>query len=98
MRYPVGPETQKKAAKTEPGQLAALLNRVLYSADVAEVQISEHHKTMRWVAEREFYKGDDPVPKSVPVPDRGSCYCETESLMRAIRDYLEFRSFEEVIP
>lgn len=95
MKYPVGPQTLKKAANTEPGKLAALLNRVLYSADIKDVEIAAGYKAKRWVAEQEFYRGDASLPPGLQSREN---YCETEALMRAIRDYLEFRSLEEVIP
>jgi hypothetical protein len=95
MKYPVGPQTQKKAAQTEPGKLAALLNRVLYSADTKDIEVAQGYVKKRWVAENEFYRGEDPLPEGLAAKPN---YCTTEELMRAIRDYLEFRSFEEVIP
>lgn len=98
MKYPVGPQTRKKAAQTQPGKLAALLNHVLYSADTHKVHVTEHVAVERWVAEKMFFIGDDPLPEGLSSPEGAESYCETEALMRAIRDYLEFRSFEEVIP
>jgi len=98
MKYPVGPKTQRLAANTQAGRLAALLNRVLYSADVRDVPIIDDVVKKRWVAEELIYKSDDPFPDGVSAPDSKAAYFKTEDLMRAIRDYLEFRSFEEVIP
>ena len=101
MKYPVGPQAMKRAAQTEPGKLAALLNRVLYSADYRDVPLpGSMGKTeaRRWVAEDQVFKNNDEMPKSVPACGNNACYFETEALMRAIRDYLEFRSLEEVIP
>lgn len=101
MKYPVGPQTMKRAAQTEPGKLAALLNRVMYSADYRDVPLRgsmSRTEVRRWVAEDQVFKNEDPMPKSVPACGNNACYFETEALMRAIRDYLEFRSFEEVIP
>lgn len=101
MKYPVGPQTIKRAAQTEPGKLAALLNRVLYSADCSDVTLPGtigEVKVRRWVAEDQVFRNEDQMPASVPACGNNACYFETETLMRAIRDYLEFRSFEEVIP
>jgi hypothetical protein len=100
MKLPVGPQTLKKAANTEAGKLACLLNRVLYVADKRDVQISSEPtaQVKKWVAPEDVYKGNDPLPSGMPVSEQGSSYCNTEALMRAIRDYLEFKSFEEVIP
>jgi hypothetical protein len=93
MKYPVGPETMKEAAKTTPGQLAILLNRVLYMADYKTTG-----GTRRWVAEDVTYKGDDTIPPGMQAIPHRDKYFDTEQLMLAIRDYLEFRSLEEVIP
>ena len=100
MKYPVGPQALKKAAQTEAGKLASLLNRVLYEADSQDIPLKETPSVQvkRWVAPYEFFKNDDPMPDGIPVAERGAMYCETEALMRAIRDYLEFKSLEEVIP
>lgn len=95
MKYPVGPQTIRRAAQTQPGKLAALLNRVLYSADARDIEVSKDYKAKRWVAENEFFRGEDPLPEGIAAKPN---YCTTDELMRAIRDYLEFRSFEEVIP
>jgi hypothetical protein len=103
MKFPAGPETQKKAAKTVPGQLAILLNAVLYSGDyrtVLEEGWSKDQKVerRRWVAEDVVYKGNDVIPPGMAkIPERDA-YFETEELLRSIRDFLEFRAFEEVIP
>jgi hypothetical protein len=103
MKIPCGPETRKKAAKTTPGQLATLLNRVLYSGDyrsVIEPGWSKDHgiEHRRWVAEDVVYKGDDAIPEGMPKIEGRENYFETEALLRSIRDFLEFKSFEEVIP
>ena len=102
MKYPVGPQTQAKAAKTEPGKMAAALNRVLYSADAREVLISNtdpKQGTIKgWVAQVKVFKNNDELPSGVAPHGDNGLYFLTEDLMRAIRDYLEFRSFEEVIP
>jgi len=103
MKHPIGPETQKKAAKTVPGQLAILLNQVLYTGDyrtILEEGWSNDKKVerRRWVAEDVVYKGDSVIPPGMAkIPERDK-YFETEELLRSIRDFLEFRSFEEVIP
>jgi hypothetical protein len=102
-KFPVGPETVKKASKTIPGQLAVLLNEVLYSADYRTVlekgfsdgPMIEHR---RWVAEDVVYKGDKPIPSGMAMIFGRDQYFETQELMIAIRDYLEFMSFKEVIP
>ena len=41
-KFPVGPKTMEKASKTEAGKLAASLNRVMYSADNAEIRMLSH--------------------------------------------------------
>jgi hypothetical protein len=102
-KFPVGPETVKKAAKTVPGQLAVLLNEVLYSADykkVLEPGFSDmpQIERRRWVAEDEVFKGDKPIPSGMKGMANRNSYFETQELMIAIRDYLEFMSFKEVIP
>jgi hypothetical protein len=102
-KFPVGPETVKKAAKTVPGQLAVLLNEVLYFADYKKVlepgMTSEPTiECRRWVTEDVVFKGDKPIPDGMKKMDNRNCYFETEELMIAIRDYLEFMSFKEVIP
>jgi hypothetical protein len=99
MKYPAGPETQKKAAKTTPGQLANLLNRLLYDGDYKTVREAGLDRDVhRWVAPDEVYKGGDAIPEGMAEVEGRESYFETESLLRAIRDYLEFRSLEEVIP
>lgn len=102
-KFPVGPETVKKASKTIPGQLAVLLNEVLYSADyrtVWEKGFSDGPKIehRRWVAEDVVYKGDKSIPSGMEKMPGKDQYFETQELMIAIRDYLEFMSFKEVIP
>jgi hypothetical protein len=102
-KFPVGPETIKKAAKTVPGQLAVLLNKVLYSADYRKVlepgfTSQPTIECRRWVAEDVVYKGDKPIPSGMKGIESRANYFETEELMIAIRDYLEFSSFKEVIP
>ena len=102
-KFPVGPETMKKAARTVPGQLAILLNKVLYSADYRTVlepgySSSPTSERRRWVAEDKVFKGDKTLPVGMKSIDAGSSYFETEELMIAIRDFLEFSSFKEVIP
>jgi hypothetical protein len=102
-KFPVGPETVKKAAKTVPGQLAVLLNQVLYSADYRKVlepgfTSNPTSERRRWVAEDEVFKGDRTIPVGMKKIENRSNYFETEELMIAIRDYLEFMSFKEVIP
>jgi len=103
MKIPCGPETRKKAAKTTPGQLAALLNRVLYSGDYRNVleegwSTQQNKLLRRWVAEDVVYKGDDAIPEGMTRIEGRDSYFETEALLRSIRDFLEFKSFEEVIP
>lgn len=102
-KFPVCPETIKEAAKTVPGQLAVLLNKVLYSADYRKVLEPGFTSTptiecRRWVAEAEVFKGDSTIPVGMKKIENRSSYFETQELMIAIRDYLEFSSFKEVIP
>jgi hypothetical protein len=103
MKIPCGPETRKKAANTTPRQLASLLNRVLYSADHKHVLEEGWSKindkpVRRWVAHDVVYKGDEPIPEGMTKIEDKDKYFETEALLIAIRDFLEFKSFEEVIP
>jgi hypothetical protein len=101
-KYPIGPKTIEKASKTEAGKLAGLLNRVLYSADNAEVMIKTHSnnfdtKADRYVCQQRVFKGNDLMPSSVTCPPHSDGkYFETEKLMLAIRDYLEATAIREV--
>jgi hypothetical protein len=101
-KYPIGPKTIEKASKTEAGKLAGLLNRVLYSADNAEVMIKTHSnncdtKADRYVCQQRVFKGNDLMPTSVTCPPHSDGkYFETEKLMLAIRDYLEAAAIREV--
>jgi len=99
MKYPVGPKTQAKAAETDPGKLAALLNRLLYEADFREVVVPSVGPYPRriWGCSDMIFKGSDKLPSGMRVEEREN-YVNPEVLMRAIRDYLEFCSFAEVIP
>lgn len=98
--YPIGPETQRKAAATQAGRLANALNRVLYGADTYNVKLRGSSGTIkRWGTEVRVYAGNgNKLPDGVPASDGNDSYFDTEELMRAIRDYLEFQSFVEVIP
>jgi len=101
MKYPVGPKTRKLASETEPGKLASLLNQVLYSTDTADVPLTGSASTMhvkRLVMPFEVYRGNDPLPCSIPASGSKDQYFKTESLILVIRDYLEFMSFKEIIP
>lgn len=99
-RYPVGPKTLARAAKTEAGKLAELLNRVLYSADNREVREQGFSSDkfdqakMRWVAEREIYINASALPSR--LSESKPQYIETQRLMLAIRDFLEEVAIREV--
>lgn len=99
-KHPIGPETQRKAANTQAGRLASALNRVLYSADTYSVSLPQSSGMIdRWCAEVRVYNGHSgKLPDGVPASCGNDDYFDTEELMRAIRDYLEFQSFLEVIP
>lgn len=92
-KFPCGPETRKKAAETEAGKLAILLNDILY---VADTQPSEHKYCSPRLVMPTKLLTHAPVPKSIPID--GSNYVDTIQVIRAIRDYLEWVSFQEVIP
>lgn len=99
MKYPVGPKTRKEAAATQPGRLAAILNKILYNGDFRQVKISDHCKEVRhWSTTDTVYMGDISLPEGVDYIEQGRNSVCPEDVLRAIRDYLEFRSFEEVIP
>lgn len=106
MKFPVGPKTIEKAAKTEAGKLAAALNRVLYSADNAEILMKSGKdgkgvdqftvKVRKYVCEDEVFRNNDPLPSAVSPCGSGGHYFETEQLMIAIRDYLEAAAIRAV--
>lgn len=96
-KYPIGPETLKKAGNTQSGKLAAALNRVLYVGDTKTITVNNcNYKG--WVTGDEIWRGDAPLPDGVPAVGHKDCYFETEQLLRAIRDHLEFMALKEVIP
>lgn len=106
MKFPVGPKTIEKAAKTEAGKLAAALNRVLYSADNADILIKSGYgrngvdkfdiKAHRYVCLDKVFCNDDPLPSGVSPCGDGGKFFETEQLMNAIRDFLEAAAIREV--
>lgn len=105
-KFPVGPKTMEKAAKTEAGKLAAALNRVIYHSDNAEIRMLSHLgtngvpdytiKAHKYVCPDKVFRNQDALPKGVPATGSGGSYFETEQLMLAIRDYLEAASIREV--
>lgn len=98
-KYPVGPETIKLAGRTELGKLAAVLNRVLYSADHTEVISKEIPKEelRRWVAPSETYVSiSQELPKG--LSRIRNSYIDTQELMLLIRDALEFEAIRKVSP
>ena len=105
-RYPVGPKTIEKAAKTEAGKLAAAINRVMYHAGSAEICMKsrtdsngiDHFETRRhkYICEVETFKNEDPLPKGVAACHNRQNYFKTEQLLLAIRDYLEAAAIREV--
>ena len=105
-KFPVGPKTMEKASKTEAGKLAAALNRVMYSADNAEIRMLSHLgtngvpeytiKAHRYVCPDKMCRNQDALPKGVPATGNEGRYFETEQLMFAIRDYLEAAAIREV--
>ena len=105
-RFPVGQKTIDKAAKTEAGKLAASLNRVMYSADNAEIRMFSHRgtdgvaeytiKAHKYVCQDVVFRNQDALPKGVRATGHGGSYFETEQLMIAIRDYLEAAAIREV--
>jgi hypothetical protein len=99
MKYPVGPITRANAAETDPGKLAALLNQLLYEADFREVVVPSVGPQSRriWGCSDMIFKGSARLPSGMKAEEREN-YVNPEVLMRAIRDYLEFCSFAEVIP
>lgn len=100
MKYPIGPETIRKARKTVEGQLALLLNELLYDADYADVTLQGTKEVVRrWVTGPQLFIGDNckDLPESLRVPGEPN-YIATEALIREIRDRLEFLSYRNVIP
>ena len=105
-RFPVGPKTLDKAAKTEAGKLAAALNRVIYHSDNAETRMLSHHgtngvpeytiKAHKYVCPDKVFRNQDALPKGVLATGHEGHYFETEKLMLAIRDYLEAAAIREV--
>lgn len=105
-KYPIGPKTMAKAAKTEAGKLAIALNRVLYSAGEADIMMKSHTdeqgierftiKTHKYICNDKVFRGDDDLPRGVPAAGQGGSYFATEQLLLVIRDYLEAASIREV--
>ena len=105
-KYPVGPKTIEKAAKTEAGKMAAALNRVLYHSGSAEICLMSYTdsngidrfetRCRKYVCNVVTFNDQDPLPKGVPTCENGGYYFPTEQLLLAIRDYLEEAAIREV--
>jgi hypothetical protein len=104
-RYPVGPKTIERAAATEAGKMAALLNRVLYhsgNADIAMWSSTDNGvakfetRTRKYICPENTFRNTDPMPRGVIACGSGNSYFSTEKLMLAIRDYLEAAAIREV--
>lgn len=91
---PIGPETRKKAAKTQSGRFAAALSRILYNADTKTSESGIRHL----FTPAETFCGDDELPDGVPLKDPPHTYFDTEKLLRELRDHLEWLAFREVLP
>jgi len=105
-RFPVGPRTIERAAQTEAGKLAALLNRLLYHSGSAEIAMKSHtdssgvgHFTtiaQKYICNVQTFCNKDPLPKGISPCGSGELYFKTESLLLAIRDFLEAAAIREV--
>ena len=105
-KSPVGPKTIAKAAKTEAGKMAALLNRLLYQSGSAEICMKSRtdskgidhfeYRSHKYICDVETFRNQDPLPKGLATCGSGQSYFKTESLLLAIRDHLEAAAIREV--
>ena len=86
-KYPIGPETWKKAGKTKSGQLANLLNRIDYAAVVDDDRYT--------LCNMCYVSDTDGLPEGIVI-DAG--HINVELAIKEIRDHLEWLALEEVIP
>lgn len=105
-RDSVGEVTLRRARKTRPGVMAAILNEILYNAAVRELDV---HKDLNW---EYFYVHNEQSQTvltdlhklfGVEFAKRNKCdtyfdaKVDVNKFLREVRDYLEFMSFDEVI-
>lgn len=96
---PIGPQTQQRAAETEAGKLAKLLNRILYYSDTRQLQVLGSPGALTpnhyLISNALTFVNKDPLPEGLHAVNS---HVETEEALRAIRDFLEYKALEEVIP
>lgn len=97
LRNAIGEKTREKAARTRPGVLARFVNEWLYSGHYQEPE-SEHHKRKYAIYDSARVTIDDRNRWAVKEYGITSDKNDVETVLRAIRDYLEEMSFSEVIP
>jgi hypothetical protein len=95
-KHPVGPKAIERASRTKPGQLAVLLNEILYHADTKVVTEGEH-KYSRFVCTEDVYISSKINTESTLSCTKGKQRAATEAILQEIRDYLEWVSIREVV-
>jgi hypothetical protein len=105
-KYPVGPKTMERAAKTEAGKLAAALSRLMYGSDNADIGMRSHTDSngvvqytihaRKYVCPEIVFRNSDELPKGVPAAGHEGRYFYSEKLLFAVRDYLEAAAIREV--
>ena len=95
-----------RAAKTEAGKLAAALDRLMYCSGNADIAMRSHTNSdgvpqytilaRKYVCNENVYRHADELPKGVPPTGHEDNYFNTETLLFALRDYLEAAAIREV--
>ena len=91
-RVPIGPKTAERMSNTMPGQLAAMLNAILYCA----VEKTDEHGIKRLTLPATICNRWEHLGKSLFVRDKEN-ELNTEAILGECRDILELYGYYEVI-
>ncbi len=97
IRDAIGEQTRERSARTRPGVLARFVNEWLYSGHYQEPE-SKHGSRMYRIYDSARCAIDDRNEHAVRQHGITSDKNDVETVLRAIRDYLEEMAFSEVIP
>jgi len=89
-KLPIGPETMAKAAATQSGRFAAAISRILYGADTKTSESGIKY----FQTPAKTFCGADALPDGIYIADS----FDTETMLRELRDHLEWLALKEVIP